>query len=45
MYKIKKMGVLKTNKLNTDLKPLEPITKEVKKVNKKQPEIKEKKKK
>jgi hypothetical protein len=39
------MGVLKTNKQITDLKPLEPITKEVKKISKKQPEIKERKKK
>ena len=40
-----KNGVLKTNKLYTDLKPLEHITKAVKKINKKQPEIKEKKRK
>ncbi|MDQ1252256.1 MAG: hypothetical protein QG646_1374 [Euryarchaeota archaeon] len=32
------------NKRSTDIKPLEPIIKEVKKINKKQPEIMEKRK-
>jgi hypothetical protein len=40
-----KNGGTKTNKQITDLKPLEPIIKEVKKISKKQPGIKEKKKK